>query len=402
MKASIVLNILRDFTKEEIHEFYLHPEFEAIVTSWLQNPSILQPYMNSKIEKRWLSCLKEHSIDISEIDFSEFPFPPPPNPKFKFIDLFAGIGGFRLALQKFEGKSVFSSEWDSSAKLTYSMNFGETPFGDINQFTNSDVSDEMLRKLIPNHDILTAGFPCQPFSKAGVSARKSLGHLHGFECETQGTLFFSIVRIAKVKQPRVLFLENVKNIMGHDNGKTFNIIKTTIENELNYSFSPKIIDSSPLVPQRRQRCYMVCIRDKEFKFEFPDISGKPLPLSSILEKNISESYTISRKLWQGHIERSERNVKRGTGFTAYTVDLKKPANTLVARYGKDGKECLIPQKGKNPRMLTERECARIQGFPEEFLPAKYRTPAYKQFGNAVSVPVVREIAKKLIRDLNSK
>lgn len=401
MIASDILNILRDFTKEEIHEFYLHPEFEAIVTSWVQNPSILQPYMNSKIEQRWRSCLKKNSINISEIDFSEFPFPPSKNPEFRFIDLFAGIGGFRLALQEFGGKSVFSNEWDLSAKRTYFMNFGETPFGDVNQFTNPNISDKKLGGLIPDHEILAAGFPCQPFSRAGVSARNALGHLHGFECETQGTLFFSIIRIAKVKQPRVLFLENVKNIIGHDNGNTFDTIQKAID-ELNYSFSYKVIDSSSLVPQRRQRCYMVCIRDKEFEFEFPDIKGEQLPLSSILEKNISESYTISRKLWQGHVKRTKRNVKRGTGFTAYTADLKKPANTLVARYGKDGKECLIPQKGKNPRMLTERECARLQGFPEEFLPSKYKTPAYRQFGNAVSVPVIREIARKLIRDMNSK
>jgi DNA (cytosine-5)-methyltransferase 1 len=253
--------------------------------------------------------------------------------------------------------------------------------------------------LIPDHDILAGGFPCQPFSHAGVSARSAVGKDHGFKCETQGTLFFDVVRIAQVKKPKFLFLENVRNIERHDDGRTFDVIKRAIA-EIGYKFHYALIDSSTLVPQRRIRCYMVCVRnDVTCDFKFPDFTGTPLPLKSILESNVPEVYTISDRLWEGHINRTRRNLERGTGFTAFLADLSRPANTLVARYGKDGKECLIPQDGKNPRMLTPRECARLQGYPENFILPKARTPAYKQFGNSVSVPVIRKIAKSIIENL---
>ena len=173
-------------------------------------------------------------------------------------------------------------------------------FGDIKNFTNSNISDELLNILIPDHDILTAGFPCQPFSRAGVSARKSLGIKHGFDCEIQGTLFFDIIRIAKVKKPTVLLLENVKNLKTHDQGRTFEAIKHTITDELGYSFSSEVIDASSLVPQRRLRCFMVCYRNPKQEFSFPEIKGQPLPLKSILEKDPPEKYTISDRLWMGH------------------------------------------------------------------------------------------------------
>lgn len=311
-------------------------------------------------------------------------------PKFKFIDLFAGIGGMRLGFQAAGGTCVFSSEYDKNAQKTYYINHGEMPFGDITKIDPSS---------IPEHNVLLAGFPCQPFSHAGVSARNSIGLKHGFECNTQGTLFFDIMRIASLKKPEVLFLENVRNIERHDNGKTFKVIKDSIE-ELGYSFNYAIINSATTVPQRRIRCYMVCVRnDLKSDYDFPDFSGPLLPLSSILDDEVDEIYTISDKLWLGHVNRSKRNVDRGAGFTAYTADLAKPSNTIVARYGKDGKECLIPQKGKNPRMLTPRECARLQGFPEDFILPAARTPAYKQFGNSVSVPVIEKIAKSINRDL---
>jgi DNA (cytosine-5)-methyltransferase 1 len=327
---------------------------------------------------------QSHKV-ISTGNWERIPFPPPKNPKFTFIDLFAGIGGFRIAMQEQQGKCVFSSEWDTYSQKSYEINFGEVPFGDIR---------EIPEDLIPDHDVLCAGFPCQPFSLAGVSARNSLNAAHGFACEIQGTLFFDVVRIIKAKQPKVVFLENVKNLTSHDEGKTFAIIKKTIES-LGYKFSKALIDSSPLVPQKRIRCYMVCIKNEEEEFDFPKIDGPPLALKTILEKKVDQSFTISNKLWEGHQRRTRRNLERGTGFTAFCADLDKPSKTIVARYGKDGKECLIPQGRKNPRMLTPRECARLQGFPEEFIISSAKTTAYKQFGNSVAIPVVRKIAEKI-------
>ncbi len=320
----------------------------------------------------------------------DIPFPPPKNPKFTFIDLFAGIGGFRLAMQKEGGKCVFSSEWDENAQKTYFANFGELPFGDITK-------DE-IKKIIPDKfDVLCAGFPCQPFSLAGVSARNSVNREHGFADKTQGTLFFDIMQIIHDKQPRIVFLENVRNLVNHDKKKTFAVIKDALESE-GYSFNFRLIDASPLVPQKRVRCYMVCVKNND-PFEFPTVSGDPIPLSAILEKNVDPSYTISDGLWAGHQKRTERNLNRGTGFTAFVADIDKPAHTLVARYYKDGKECLVPQKGKNPRMLTPRECARLQGFPENFILPLARSIAYKQMGNSVAVPVLNYIASSISKQL---
>ena len=312
------------------------------------------------------------------------PYPSPEAGEFTFIDLFAGVGGFRLAMQGCGGRCVFSSEWDQSAQDTYARNYGERPFGDITK--------EATKAAIPEtFDVLCGGFPCQPFSLAGVSARTSLNKKHGFEDKTQGTLFFDIMQIVRRHHPKVLFLENVKNLVNHDEGRTFKVIKESIEAE-GYSFNYRVIDASPLVPQKRLRCYMVCVRDGG-KFAFPKIEGEERKLSTILEKDVPASFTISDGLWAGHQRRTQNNLARGTGFTAFTADVNKPAHTLVARYYKDGKECLIPQKGKNPRMLTPRECARLQGFPEWFILPSAKSKAYKQMGNSVAVPVLREIAK---------
>ena len=320
--------------------------------------------------------------------------------KFAFIDLFAGIGGFRLALVKHGGCSVFSSEWEKNAQNTYFANHKEMPFGDINLFTSDEVLDNEFGALIPSHDILAAGFPCQPFSRAGVSARNSLGKKHGFECSTQGTLFYSIERIARLKKPKILFMENVKNLVSHDHGNTFRVIKETIK-ELGYVFNYKIINSETLVPQRRERCFMVCVEnslhEKNGGFDFPDFTGDALPLKLVLEKNPDPSFTISDKLWQGHIERSNRNKARGTGFTTSVADLNRPSNTIVARYGKDGKECLIPQDNRNPRYLTIDECRSLFGYPKNFSLPEKRTPAYKLLGNSVVVPVVEKIASAIIK-----
>jgi DNA (cytosine-5)-methyltransferase 1 len=310
--------------------------------------------------------------------------------EFTFVDLFAGIGGMRLGFEYAGGRCVFSSEFERNAQITYQSNFGKLPFGDITLISELD---------IPEHDVLVAGFPCQPFSHAGVSARNAVGQEHGFKCETQGTLFFDIMRIASNSMPKVMLLENVRNIERHDKGHTFSVIRNSIE-KLGYDFHYSIIDSSTVVPQRRVRCYMVCIRkDQNIKFEFPGFSGQAIALSTILESCVADKYTISDRLWSGHIKRTERNLARGTGFTAHTANLNKPSNTLVARYGKDGKECLIPQENKNPRLLTPRECARLQGFPEDFKIPGARTPSYKQFGNSVAVPVVKKIAEKIAREV---
>ena len=341
--------------------------------------------------------------DISDDVYSEietlFPVLKKQTGKFTFIDLFAGIGGFRLALSAHGGHSVFSSEWEKNAQNTYFANHKEMPYGDINLFTSDDVLDNELGALIPSHDILAAGFPCQPFSRAGVSARNSLGKKHGFECTTQGTLFYSIERIARLKKPKILFLENVKNLISHDHGNTFRVIKETIE-ELGYVFNFQVINSETVVPQRRERCFMVCVEnslsEKKGVFRFPDFNGKSLPLRTVLEKNPDQSYTISDKLWKGHIERSKRNKERGTGFTTGVADLNKPSNTIVARYGKDGKECLIPQENQNPRYLTIGECRSLFGYPKNFSLPEKRTPAYKLLGNSVVVPVVDRIASAII------
>jgi DNA (cytosine-5)-methyltransferase 1 len=318
-------------------------------------------------------------------------FPPPAVEKFKFIDLFAGIGGFRIAMQSVGGVCQFSSEWDKDAQKTYEANFGEIPAGDIVEISESN---------IPDHDVLCGGFPCQPFSLAGISARNSLNTAHGFDCKTQGTLFFEIERIIKKRKPAVVFLENVRNLVRHDEGRTFATIKETIE-KLGYSFSYVLINAQSHVPQKRVRCYMVCLRDTKKKFIFPEISGEPLKLKSILQKNVDEKFTISDKLWLGHQRRTANNIARGTGFTAHCADIEKPSSTIVARYGKDGKECLIPQQGKNPRKLTPRECARLQGFPDNFQIPVANTAAYKQFGNSVAVPIIKLISEKIAQYLEN-
>lgn len=319
---------------------------------------------------------------------------------FTFIDLFAGIGGFHIALKELGGKCVFTSEIDEKARDTYIKNHGGPVFGDIRKITSPEISNSSVSEMVPNHDILAAGFPCQPFSLAGVSARNSLGISHGLLDETQGTLFYDIARIAKIKRPEVLLLENVSNIVRHDGGRTFQTLRKIVEDELGYSFFFDILNSETLVPQRRKRCFIVAFRDQRIReFQFPKLEGKPIPLRKALEDSVDSKYTISDRSWEGHQRRTRNNIARGTGFTAFEADLDRPANTLVARYYKDGKECLVPQRGKNPRLLTPRECARLQGFPEWFEPAATRSAAYKQFGNAVPVPLVKVVAKAVLTKL---
>lgn len=366
----------------------------AYLTHYLQNSKNGVASIYKKEALEFIASRIENSVETEW----NVPFPPPKEPSFKFIDLFAGIGGFRLALQNQGGKCVFSSEIDNAAKKTYESNFGEYPFGDIRDFTDPQISDSTLKNLIPDHDVLTGGFPCQPFSLAGVSARNSLEQKHGFLDENQGNLFFDIARIVALKKPKIVFLENVKNFKNHNNGNTYLTVKKTME-DLDYHFYSEIINAETVVPQKRQRFYMVCFREKPKHFEFPNLKGEPKRLKSILEKNVSSQFTISDKLWKGHINRTKRNLERGAGFKANIANFEEPANTLVARYGKDGKECLIPQEGSNPRKLTPRECARLQGFPESYILPVSNTPAYRQFGNSVAVPVIEEIAKNFVKIL---
>ncbi len=379
----------------------------AYMTHYLQNfkNGVSKSYKDKAIGyilSRLEGSVYEFNVDNTKWDI---PFPAPEKPIFKFIDLFAGIGGFRIALQNLGGKCVFSSEINNAARQTYEKNFGEFPFGDIREFSGPEVSDAELDRLIPDHDMLAGGFPCQPFSLAGVSARNYLGQVHGFSDEDKGNLFFDIARIVSIKKPNIVFLENVKNFKGHDAGNTFRTVENTMK-DLGYEPFSEIINAQTWVAQQRQRFYMVYIKrnpdEMKPEFHFPKAEGIPKILSSVLEENVSSEYTISDKLWIGHINRTKRNLARGTGFTAYTADLGKPSKTLVARYGKDGKECLIPQNGMNPRKLTPRECARLQGFPEKFILPSSNAAAYHQFGNSVAVPVIQAIAEQIIAALPQK
>ena len=305
-----------------------------------------------------------------------------------FIDLFAGIGGIRLGFEQAGFTCVYSNEWNKSAGDTYRKNFGD------------ELDDRDIRKVpasdIPSFDVLCGGFPCQPFSSAGVSARVSSGRTHGFEDKEQGVLFFEIIRILKLHRPKAVFLENVSNFVRHDKGNTIRLVKEEMA-KLGYIIDPHVLDASLLVPHRRKRTYMIAIRDDVFRF--PEIKPLNRKIKEILEKNPDDKYTISDRLWQSHQDRTIRNKAKGNGFAHYVVDPDGVANTLTSRYGKDGRENLIPQTGKSPRMFTPRECARLMGFPEEFKLPETKTPAYRQFGNSVCVPIVRELATSLNEQL---
>ncbi|NOT46347.1 MAG: DNA (cytosine-5-)-methyltransferase [Acidobacteria bacterium] len=323
----------------------------------------------------------------------DVPFPPVTKAKFSFIDLFAGIGGIRLAYHNLGGRCVFSSEWNKFAKVTYERNFGEVPFGDITSF------DE---KGIPDHDLLVAGFPCQPFSIAGVSKKAALGRQHGFLDKTQGTLFFDIARILREKRPKAFMLENVKNLLSHDKGKTFAVIAGTLD-DLGYSITYKVLDGKHFVPQHRERIFIVGFRSDvapSNEFEFPQLEGIPKRLIDILEPSPESKYTLTAHLWNYLQGYAAKHKAKGNGFGFGMTDLEGISRTLSARYYKDGSEILIPQAGKGPRRLTPRECARIQGFPDSFQIPVSDTQAYKQFGNSVVVPLVQAVGEKIVKELS--
>lgn len=315
--------------------------------------------------------------------------------QFTFIDLFAGIGGMRLAYENVGGRCVYSNEWNKYSQQTYYANFGEQPEGDI---TKVDA------KTIPDHDILVAGFPCQPFSIAGVSKKISLGRKTGFEDKTQGTLFFDVCRILKEKRPKAFMLENVKNLKSHDKGRTFKTILESLD-ELKYKVFFAVLDGQNFVPQHRERIIIVGFDmerygdDIEFDFDITPVNPKPV-MRDILEKKVDDKYTLSDNLWTYLQNYTAKHRAAGNGFGYGIAPLDGVSRTISARYHKDGSEILIAQKGKNPRRLTPRECARLQGFPESFVIPVSDTQAYRQFGNSVVVPLIENVAKLIVEKID--
>ncbi|MDP1559073.1 MAG: DNA (cytosine-5-)-methyltransferase [Nitrosomonas sp.] len=332
---------------------------------------------------------------------------------FDFIDLFAGIGGLRKAFEQIGGRCVFTSEWDSYAQKTYAENFrdGHPIAGDITQVQAAD---------IPDHDVLLAGFPCQPFSIAGVSKKNALGKAHGFACETQGTLFFDVARIIETKRPRAFLLENVKNLVSHDKGRTFDVIRRTLTNDLGYHIHYRVIDGAHFVPQHRERILIVGFR-KPVAFDFDAL---PLPpkgihkLKDILHRTDGsepvlpwdeerffdhkklrpqDKYTLTDNLWLYLQNYAAKHKAKGNGFGFGLVKPGDVTRTLSARYYKDGSEILVYQgTRKNPRRLTPRECARLMGYPDTFRIPVSDTRAYKQFGNSVVIDVMAHVAKLML------
>lgn len=310
--------------------------------------------------------------------------------KLKFIDLFCGIGGFRIAFERAGCECIFSSDWNKYAQQTYAANFGETPHGDIHQVAVAD---------IPAHDILCGGFPCQPFSIAGVSKKLSLGRKHGFEDKEQGNLFFSLAEIIDFHQPAAFVLENVKNLRNHDGGRTFEIIYNTLTEALGYTVYYKIIDAQRVVPQHRERIFIVGFKERRY-FEFPEYPKEGPKLSSILNPDPLAKYTLTDHLWNYLQEYAKKHKAAGNGFGFGLFTGNDVARTLSARYHKDGSEILISQgTKKNPRRLTPRECAKLMGYPADFKIPVSDTQAYRQFGNSVVVPVVERIAKSVVATL---
>ena len=402
---------IKEVSGEQVQIYYYGPKSYdnqlAVITHYLHGKDVVNDF--SKIEARkYLKEYLDYKFPLAEIpeqvlkeplqaglfgDFFQVPFPDPLNYRFTFIDLFAGMGGFRLAMQAQGGKCVFSSEWNPFAQKTYLANFGEMPFGDITK--------EETKRYIPEHfDILCAGFPCQPFSIAGVSKKKSLGRETGFKDRTQGTLFFDVADIISRHRPKAFYLENVKNLVSHDKGNTFRVIQSTLE-ELEYSIHYKVMDGKDYVPQHRERIMIVGFDKRRYhgeeSFEFPLPTGQQPKLRDILEYYPDKKYTLSDKLWNYLQNYAEKHKAKGNGFGFGMADLDGITRTLSARYYKDGSEILIPQSGENPRKLTPRECARLMGYPDNYILEKVSdVQAYRQCGNSVVVPLITAVSKQLI------
>jgi DNA (cytosine-5)-methyltransferase 1 len=350
------------------------------------------PYAAAAIRQRLLPLAGAEEADDAE---------------FRFIDLFAGIGGIRMAFEAHGGRCIFTSEWNPFAQKTYLANFANSAHTLEGDITKVDEKD------IPDHDVLLAGFPCQPFSIAGVSKKNALGRAHGFADETQGTLFFDVARIIAAKRPAAFLLENVKNLVSHDKGNTFRVIRKVLEDELGYHIECKVVDGAHFVPQHRERILIVGFREKT-DFTFDDVvlpSDKPT-MASVLhpqdgsekpeahytvgpDAKVDKRYTLTPNLWAYLQNYAAKHKAAGNGFGYGLVGPESVSRTLSARYYKDGSEILVRQPRKRPRRLTPRECARLMGFPDDFVIPVSDTQAYKQFGNSVVMPVMREVARAM-------
>jgi len=402
-------------------------ELDASVSHWLQSPSLTVPHFTNAMRNECAALVPHFSsthapasrsvpsgaaLRVCEpeapyqlkLEFfcDDVPYPPPAEWDFTFIDLFAGIGGFRIAFQNVGGKCVFTSEWDKYAKQTYEANFGEYPYGDIR---------EVVKSEIPDHDVLCAGFPCQPFSLAGISKKNSLGRKHGFADETQGTLFFEIKEILRIKRPKAFMLENVKNLLGHDRGKTFEVIRHALEDQLGYTIAWDIVDGSNWVPQHRERIFIVGFDPLQIPVTKEEVSIPGAPqngykypqLRDIIAKSV-QGHTLGPGTWDT-LERHKAHHEahgNGFGYGLHRVPIKKGeiTRTISARYHKDGAEVLIEQKNDRPRRLTVSEAMQLQGFdPKRFLFPVSNTQAYRQIGNSVVVPAVQATAAQIAATL---
>jgi DNA (cytosine-5)-methyltransferase 1 len=395
-----------DDNRKAVLTHYLHNYHNGVKTHFEKEAV---KYLNQIVEykngEESLNLVSDIALQQLLFEVENVPFPTPKDYTFKFIDLFAGIGGFRMALQNLGGKCVFTSEWDENAKKTYRANFGETPFGDITK--------ESTKSFIPkDFNVLCGGFPCQPFSHAGLKK--------GFE-DTRGTLFFDVVdiinrRIENENPIDVIFLENVKGLKNHDKGNTLKTIIKTLNN-LGYEVKTEILNSKNFgLPQNRERIFIVAwLKQKNKTFKFPLgidyeeniiyekedlIKIKPTKVGDILIKNPNEKYTISDKLYAGHIRRRKEHKEKGNGFGFSSFDQDAQyTSTISARYYKDGSEILIEQKEANPRKLTPREASNLQGYPKNYVIPVSDAQAYKQFGNSVSVPVIQTVFNEIKKQL---
>ena len=409
-KDLTVVDILNNKIKIKVPDLPPTDEMLAVITHWMHNSGRKSAKVYSKNCRKYLQTIltalyptmDKKAIVLKNIqelglfsDAINIPFPSPKRVKFTFIDLFAGLGGFRLAMQHYGGRCVFSSEWNKYAQQTYLANFGEVPFGDITK-------DEIKEYIPDGFDILCAGFPCQPFSIAGISKKNSLGRAHGFQDEAQGTLFFDVAEIIRRKQPKAFFLENVKNLQSHDGGNTFRVISNTLR-ELGYTIHYQVMDGKYFVPQHRERIMIVGFRNNLFhgveKFKFPELKDVSHKIRNILEPEVDPKYTLTDKLWVYLQNYAKKHQDSGNGFGFGLVDLDGIARTLSARYYKDGSEILIPQEGGlNPRRLTTRECARLMGYDDKYIIDEVSdVQAYHQCGNSVVVPLITAVAGNLVK-----
>jgi DNA (cytosine-5)-methyltransferase 1 len=384
--------LIRDLEQEELDWIK-----ESIPDGISQN-EFLKSLLKNAREEQFKYSLFDNAVTPKTL-FGQLPF--------KFIDLFAGIGGFRSALTVVGGKCVFTSEWDKYAAITYKSWYGDE------EVYSEDIREIDAENMIPNHDILCAGFPCQPFSLAGVSKKKSLGRAHGFEDANQGNLFFKIMDIVDIKRPPVLFLENVKNLRSHDKGNTWKVIQSELEKR-NYAVFTKVLDARYWVPQHRERVFIVCFdkdifgEESDINFEFPEPDkSKIITLKTILSSSPPKKYMLSDKLWKYLQDYAQKHREKGNGFGFGLNNEDGVARTMSARYHKDGSEILIKQKRwRNPRRLTPHEAKHLMGYTDDyaklfghqdgFPQVVSDTQAYRQFGNSVVPKVVEDIAQQIV------